>query len=459
MSNTTLHSYQDRAVTRFYEYPESIAVMPMGSGKTVSVLTAFQELRDANIIKRMLVVAPLRVAKLVWPYEAIKWPWLRHLRIVPVIGNADQRRKALEIDADIHVVTYDLLPWFMEHKPKWYHPDVVCFDEITRLKNPKSVRAKAVYKWLQGIPSVWGLSGTIAPNGLHDLFMPAKLVTRGKLWGKSFYAWRQQHYEKHPFKDYEWTLKDGHDKIIEQEFATIAFTVSEEDMPELPELVFDPIWVELPALSVASYKQMQREYIMAHGDKPIIAANAGAMTMKLRQISQGFIYTQDGEALPVHNEKIDALAELIKNMNGKPLLIAYDFKEDLKRISELATKMFGSLYKLPHIGAGVDYAQSELLVKRWNGKQLPLLAVHPASAGHGLNMQDGGCHIAWYGLVWSLELFLQLIARLRRQGQRSAKVWNHVIMARNVTIDQEQLAALQGKQTLEDAAINALTTI
>ena len=451
-----LHAYQDRAVTRFYEYPESIAVMPMGSGKTVVALSALNELFRDGALRRALIVAPLRVATIVWPDELNKWRAVLPYIFMQVIkGNAQQRLNAMTDQfPNVHVINYENLPWFMEKKPKWFHPDVVIFDEITRLKNPKSKRAKAIYKWLEGIPAVWGLTGTIATHGHKDLFMPAKLVTRSKLWGKSFYAWQQQHFEKHAFKEYEWNLKDGHDKIIEDEFATIAFTVDENDMPELPEMIIDPIWIELPPLAVAKYRDMQRDY-MLEDKRTIVAANAGAMTMKLRQIAQGFIYSQDDlkktVAYMIHDAKLEALKELVANMNGKPLLVAYDFQEDLQRITQT--------FKCPYIGAGIDEKQSKLLVDRWNGGKLPVLAVHPASAGHGLNMQAGGNHVCWYGLIWSLEYFQQLVARLRRQGQKANKVWNHIIMARNVTIDQDQLAVVLGYKTVQEAATDALTKI
>lgn len=360
----------------------------------------------------------------------------------------------------LHVTSYENIEWFCELYPVGDTTfDLWIFDEIGKLKNPKSPRYKMISKRTKAVlasgGSVWGLNATPAPEGFEDLFTQVQIVDGGKLWGKSFYQWRQKYFTPADYLGYDWRPQLGAREILLRELDTIAFRVDEEDLRYKKNMRHNQIKVDMPAGARAHYETMRKELAVElaqlKADSPseaIVALSAAAASMKLRQITQGFIYDGDGKAHVLHTEKADALSDLIDAMNGEPLLVAYEFKEDLEAIR----RVYGN--KLPYIGSGVNATKVKQNIEDWNSRKLKVLAIHPLSAGHGLNLQHGGSHIAWYALPWPLESFLQANGRLDRQGQTRACFGHHIIV-RN-TIDQRVSDVLMNKDIAQREIIDAI---
>lgn len=443
-----LRPYQDRAVTTFYETNAVQAVMPMGSGKTVCALTAVRELIDDGVIRRALVLAPKRVAQLVWPREVNEWAHLKGLRVQLVAGTPAERMRALTTEADVHVVGIDNIQWLVEllAKTSETNPvfDCLIFDELSRLKNPRSKRARALRKVSKRFKIKWGLTGTPRPNGWEDQFGPLTLLSDAKLWGKSFDAWRNQRFMALDFHGRNWTIRpEWRDRTL-ADVQSMSFTVDPNDMPELPELTTVIHWVDLPRDAKARYKDMEAKLVTQFKEGKLLAGSRAIATGKLAQIANGFLYGEDGseDVEWLHAEKADLLVELVEERNDNPTLIAYEFVQQLK---ELRTMWEG----LPYLGAGVSDKAAEAHERDWNARKLPVLALHPASAGHGLNLQHGGNTIIWFGLTWSAELYDQTLKRFHRSGQ-TERCFNHLILARD-TVDEMKYDRVVQKMTDQEA--------
>lgn len=464
-----MHAYQDRAVTYLYEHSDPIAVVPMGGGKTVISYTAILELLNDGAIAHAWVFPPKRPAQLVWPKEAREWEHLDGaMRIVSLTGKEPGERnqlfeRGLSDTPHVTIIHHDIFDWWWERMkevpaghPYW---DLLVIDEISRFRNPKSSRVKALVeermRYLQQFKNIWGLTGTPRPNGEMDLFKPAQIVTRGKLWGLSYYAWEKERfaYDRTGRLD---EIKDRYRQQTWDEFSSIAFTVSDEDMPELPPLVEIPEYVDLPSDVMAEYKRMERLLFSRFDGKlfgdelyeneqqvTIAAANKGVATGKLAQIAQGFMYGPDGSIVHLHALKGDWIVDRVDSMAGAPLLIAYEFQEDLAVLRDL----FGA--DLPYLGQGVSDKKAAQYERAWNERKLPILALHPFSAGHGLNLQRGGNHLACYGVTWSAEFYDQMVKRMHRQGQGS-HCWVHLCLARG-TVDEMKRDRVIGKMTSQQA--------
>lgn len=499
-----LHDYQQNAVDWIYNHDASLALCPVGAGKTAIAWTAITELIEDGVVQRPIVIAPLRVAQLVWAQEREQWA---HLTGWPVIRwggepagwedslwkssrllwgsrnaleprikkttdvvkrrelearlatiKAEERRfntaiRRAEVPHGVLTVTsYENLQWLCElYTPGEAPWDMWVFDEIGKLKNPKSPRYKAVRKHTAAARIVVGLNATPAPEGFEDLFAPVNIVDGGKLWGKSFYQWRQRYFAPADWQGYSWRLQLGAKDKLFADLNTLAFRVSEEDLAYQRSMQHGHIDIELPEKARVAYEDMKKRMaVEIEGRDDLVAMSAAASSIKLRQISNGFIYDEDKRPVILHEEKAHALADLIDDMGREPLLVAYEFAEDLDAIRRVWKN-------LPYLGQGVSAKVAAEHVERWNKRELPVLALHWMSAGHGLNLQAGGSHICWYCLPWALEGWLQCNGRIDRQGQKRL-CYSHSIMARD-TVDQRVWAALQDKDADQNAIIQAIRAV
>lgn len=444
-----LRPYQDRIATTLYASDEKLCVVRPGGGKTVAALTAIQQLLEDKVIRHALVVAPKRVARSVWPDEIELWAHTKGLRYRVLTGTPAQRKFALENfwQHDITIIGIDNVDWLFKELERYPDDgplfDLLVIDEISKLRNPKGVRAKAIAKDAHRWKMIWGLSGTLRPSSAENLFMPARVVTRGKLWGKSFYKWQKLHFYPVDWRGYQWAPLPGHEDIINAEIAPHIVTLAADELPQLPELqiIFDRF--ELPPATRKAYDDMHhRLMVMATADKSVLAASAAVATGKLAQMANGFIYSNEGSPIQIHDEKRQWVQDLADDVAG-PLLFVYEYREDLAMLQDV----LGS--DLAYLGAGVSDLQSTIWIEDWNAGRLPFMALHPASGGHGLNLQHGGSDMAWISPTWSPELWEQTIARLHRSGQ-IAPVVVRVCVA-NHTVDDMKIDRVYRKISAQEA--------
>ena len=445
----TLRSYQERAATFLYERDAALLVAPLGAGKSTAALTAIAELIADGHRRHALVVAPKLVATTVWPQEVAAWPHLSALGIAVLNGGPAQRRELL-LSAparELTVIGIDLMPWLVDAlaalpdgNPLF---DMLVIDETSRLKDPARKRARALMRIAGRFRARWGLTGTPRPNSSMDLFMPMAILTDGALWGRAFIPWRKQRFRPRDPSEREWIPLPGTEERIAADLATAAMIVGDEDMPDLPPLNVVVSRIELPPAVMATYKTMQRELFAAVEGRAIEAASQMVATGKLAQLANGFLYGAGPEdPVFVHSLKIDWLRELVESLDGEPLLIAYEFVEDLRAIR----RAFGDV---PALGGPTSGKEAARLTEAWNAGALPLLAFHPASASHGLNLQFGGSRMAWLSPSWSAELTEQAIARIYRPGQ-SAHVTVHVCVAAGA-VDEMKRDRVLGKMSAQKA--------
>lgn len=448
-----LRGYQQRLVTRLYEHDITAAVVPMGGGKTVVALSAIKELIDDGHIRSAIVLAPKRVALLVWPKEVQGWGHLKDLRVRLVAGPAEQREFALGLPADVYVVGIDNTQWLVDWLAK--HPDhpgmdMLVIDELSRFKNPRGKRGKALMKLSRRFKARVGLTGTPRPNGYEDLFRPMQLLTAGGLWGASFDKWREERFMPLDFHRRKWAIRPGEPERLMREIAPYWVTIGPEDMPELPELTTIRHNVTLPVAATQQYRTMEKTLLSKFPDRTVLAANAAVATGKLAQLAQGFMYDETGAVQRAHIEKADELVELIENLDGDPVLVCYEFNEDLAVLRALYPDA-------PWLGDGVSDKKAEQIEADWNAGKLPILFLHPASAGHGLNLQHGGAQMIWYALTWSPELYDQTRKRFHRPGQ-TRKCFEHIIVAEG-TVDEAKYARAVEKLSMQDAFARWLPTV
>src|SRR5215813_8740061 len=444
----TLYGYQQRAATFFYERDAAFLVAPLGAGKGAAALTALADLIRDGHRRHALVIAPKLVAATVWPREVTLWPHLAHLR-VGVLNGAPKRRRELLAAAPAREVTaigIDLVPWLVGELAGLAddHPlfDVLIIDETSRLKDPSGKRARALLKVAGRFRTRWGLTGTPRPNSSQDLFMPAAIITDGALWGRAFVPWQKRHFRPRDPFGREWVALPGAEEKIAADFGTVAMTVADEDMPDLPPLNIVETHIKLPDEVMATYKTMARELFATIEGRAIEAASPLIATGKLAQVANGFVYGDgNADAVFVHDLKIEWLRQLVEDLQGEPLLIAYEFVEDLRTIR----RAFADVPTL----SNVTPKEATRLIEAWNAGALPLLAFHPASAGHGLNLQFGGSRMAWLSPSWSAELTEQAIARIYRPGQ-TRRVTIHVCIATR-TVDEMKRDRVLGKMSAQEA--------
>jgi SNF2 family DNA or RNA helicase len=421
-----------------------------GLGKTSICLEGFRQLRAAGEVARALVVAPLRVCQLVWPAEAEKWD--TGLRVHVMHGT---KGRHIDADADIYVINTEGLAWLVGDKSRpgpWLtwrdRPDMLVVDESTRFRHPTSQRFRALRRILGHFRRRYILTGTPAPRCLSDLWGQMFLLDQGETLGRTLGDFRQRFMVPVPRDRYfDWVLRRGAEQDIYKAIAPLVLRIDASDVLDLPEVVTTQIRVELPRDARRAYDDMKSEMVATLQSGELAAANAGVATSKCRQIANGAVYMDD-VAQTIHSAKADALGDLVDELAGRPLLVAYEYKHDLAAIRR-------ALGDVPALGGGMSIAEAHQVTSAWNRGQLPVLAVHPKSAGHGLNLQAGGCHLAWFSLTWDLEDYDQLVARLHRQGQKAVRVMVYQIMARD-TVDETVVKTLQRKSRTQTALLDAL---
>ena len=440
----TPHDYQRCATEFILTHPVAAVLLQMGLGKSVITLTAIRELIDRGEVQKILVIAPLRVARDTWPEEIRKWDHLEGLTCAVAVGPPAERRKALNRDARIHIINRENVPWLIEQSGIPFDWDMVVIDELSSFKNWQAKRFRSLMRVRPEIRRIVGLTGTPAPNGYMDLFAEYRLLDLGKRLGRYLSIYRETYFTPDRWGNgqvYSWKLLPGAEEAIEEKIRDITVSMKSVDHLQMPECICNRVAVRMDAGELALYERMKEETILQINTERIDAKNAASLCNKLVQMANGAVYSEDGTAVRIHDRKLDALEDLIESANGNPLLLAYWFRHDLKRIKT----------RFPEIR---ELRTSEDF-REWNAGRIPVAAIHPASAGHGLNLQAGGNQLVWFGLTWSLEMYQQTNARLWRQGQKAETVIIHHIITEG-TIDEQILAALKQKDLSQQTLINAV---
>ena len=436
------HDYQKYAVEYIESHPVTALFLDMGLGKTVTALTAIRDLMyDTFEVRRVLVVAPLRVARDTWPEEIRKWDHLKDLTCSVVVGNVAERRRALQQEADIYIVNRENLAWLYQNSCLDF--DMVVLDELSSFKNHQSKRFRAMKALRPRVKRIVGLTGTPSGNGLMDLWAEFRILDMGKRLGRYISQYRNLYFQpdkRNGMVVYSYKPLPGAEEIIYHQIADITVSMKATDYLEMPELVSVAKEVRLSEKEKKRYDELKKSLVLELPGSEITAANAASLTMKLSQMANGAIYTDDKNVVGIHDRKLDALEDLVESANGQPVLVAYWFKHDKDRIQK---RMEARELKDPQ-----DFAD-------WNAGKIPVALIHPASAGHGLNLQQGGSILIWFGLTWSLELYQQTNARLWRQGQQSRTVIIQHLVAKG-TIDERILKVLKHKDGTQAALINAV---
>ena len=437
-----LHDYQEYAVKFVEEHSVSALLLDMGLGKTIITLTAINNLMfDMFQVKKVLIIAPLRVARDTWPAEIEKWKHLKHLRYSVAIGTSDERKTALNTDADIYIINRENVDWLVSNTKFDY--DMVVIDELSSFKNHQTKRFKALMRVRPKVKRIVGLTGTPASNGLMDLFAEFKLLDMGQRLGRFITQYRNAYFQpdkQNGYIVYSYKpLPDAEEKIYDR-ISDITVSMKAVDHLQMPELISTEYVVTMSDEEKEKYIEMKRELVLQLPDGEITAANAASLNNKLCQMSNGAIYDDDKNIIDIHDRKLDALEDIIESANGKPILVAYWFKHDAERIK--------ARFQVREIKTSKDIID-------WNSGKIPVAVIHPASAGHGLNLQQGGNHLVWLGLTWSLELYQQTNGRLFRQGQKSSTVVIQHIVTKG-TVDERILKALTEKDKTQTSLMNAV---
>ena len=446
----TLHNYQVVAKDFIIGHPYAAVILDMGMGKTATTLSAVNELMfDRFEVTKVLVIAPLRVANTVWSDEIEQWAELRHLRYSKIVGTPKQRNVALQKDADIYIVNRENLPWLVEQCSPYFRWDMVVIDELSSFKSWQSKRFKAFMAMRPYMKRVVGLTGTPSSNGLIDLFAEFKVIDGGERLGRFIGEFRSRYFEEGRRNGnivYEYIPMDYAECQIQDKISDITISMKALDYLDMPDLISTKKLVRMSEKEKEKYSQFKKEYVLSELDGlEVTAANAASLTNKLVQLSNGAVYSDDHTVVALHEQKLDALEDILESANGEPVLVAYWFKHDLARI-------MGRLEKLK---VKTRVMKTEADIREWNKGNVPVGLLHPAGAGHGLNLQKGGHHLVWFGLTWSLELYQQTNARLWRQGQEAETVVIQHIVTEG-TIDEEILKALENKDAQQERLIAAV---
>ena len=422
--------------------------LDMGLGKTVVTLTVVDQLiHDEFAARRALVIAPKRVAEDTWLREVTKWEHLSRLRLSKVLGTEKQRIAALSADADIYIINRENVVWLTEYLgPRWDF-DIVVIDELSSFKSSRAKRWKALRKYIFTAKYVYGLTGTPAPNGYEDLWPEIYLLDHGARLGRTLGAYRQTYFIPGAHNGYvvfNYRLRPGAKQAIDKKLADLCLSMQKEDWLEMPPIIFNEIPVKLDSKARKMYDQFQKDHILpilqGKDETAIVADMAAQLSGKLLQMANGAVYDEDANVHLIHDAKLDALEEIADTAAGQPLLVFYNYKHDLARLQE----------RFPE----AELMKDSDTISRWNNGEIKMLLCQPASAGHGLNLQEGGHIIVWFGLNWSLELYQQANARLHRQGQEHPVIIHHIVAEK--TIDERVMAVLHNKDATQQALLDAL---
>ena len=454
-SQEDLHDYQLKMIDWMLTNKKCALWAGVGLGKTVTTLTALDKLIDKNEIQKVLVIAPLRVAKFVWPKESFEWSHLKNIEVCVLHGSKSIREQLLDSSATIHVINKEMVQWLvteMIDRKKWPY-DCVVIDEASAFKNPRSKRMKFLKMANHKINRMIQLTGTPASNGLLDVWSQLFLLDDGKRLGRTFSHYKNTYFDS-DYMGYNWTPKEGAKEIIYQKIADKCLTLNKEDYLDLPKCNKNIIHLEMEGTFLEQYRELEREFVLVLEEEAITAQQAGVLSNKLLQFCGGAVYSdgnvEDGVYLQnivgnkntvvVSNSKIDALKDLVEEFSGDPILIAYNYKHEVRRLME----------SFPN-GVVLDTQQN---VDDWNAGKIPIMFVHPASAGHGLNLQHGGNNLIWFGLTWDLEAYDQLNGRLDRQGQTKPVFIHHLVF--RDSIEERIMERLENKHITQTDLLNAM---
>ena len=443
------HEYQRFATEYIEAHPVAAVLLDMGLGKTSITLTALNNLLfDSFKVRRILVIAPLRVARNTWGAEIDKWDHLSGLRYAVAVGTENERLAALQKQADIYLINRENVQWLISESGIPFDFDMVVIDELSSFKNHQTKRFKALMKVRPRVKRIVGLTGTPSSNGLMDLWAEFRLLDMGERLGRFIGQYRTSYFR--PDKQngqvvFSYKPLPGAEKQIYGRISDITISMKSTDHLQMPELINSRYTVYLSEKEDSHYADLKKDLVLQLPDGEITAANAASLSGKLSQMANGAVYTDAGETVAIHERKLDALEDIIEAANGKPVLVAYWFRHDLERITERLHKL-----KIPYARLDTDGS-----IRKWNAGEIPVALIHPASAGHGLNLQGGGNTLVWFGLTWSLELYQQTVARLWRQGQASETVVVQHIITKG-TIDERIMKALSEKDTTQAALIDAV---
>lgn len=443
------HGYQKRGIQWILDHPSCGLFLPMGAGKTATTLMALDELmNDRFEIERVLIIGPKRVIETTWPDEVQKWKQTREFRVSVISGTVRKRTEAVQANADIYLIGKENVVWLVDQVGRDWKWDMVVIDELSTFKNPQSKRFKALRSVIPAAKRFVGLTGTPTPKGLPDLWSQIYLMDRGERLGRTLGAFRSAYLKPgmmNGYTVYSWNVQPGADKRIQAKIADICMSIDEKEYATLPDLQMIDWPVDLKG-DLKKYKAFKREMVLELGDDDqVLASNAGALLGKLLQYTSGQIYTDDHETATLNNHKLEALTELMESANHEPVLVFYWFKHEKDRIMKhLTSKGF--------TGRAMEDKDD---IKLWNEGRLDFLLLQPSSAGHGLNLQQGGHLAIWYSLPnWNLELYQQANARIYRQGQLNKVVIYHLLA--KGTVDQDMLKALTSKEVTQRDLLEAL---
>ena len=442
LTRENLHDYQRRAVDFVIDRKRCGLILEMGLGKTASTLTAAVDLLDGCAVRKVLVVAPLRVANSVWRQEGSAWAHLKHLRFSVLTGSAQRRLAGLQVDADVYVINRENVVWLVETLGRKWPFDMVVIDESSSFKNPAAQRFKALKRVLPLTEYMVLLTGTPSPNSLLDVWAQMYLIDFGEALGRTMTSYKQRFFRQ-DYSGYNWEIMEGCAEKIHTLMAPKTISMSAEDYLTMPERIDLMERVTLSPADMVEYRKFEKTLLadLPTGEE-VEAQTAAVLANKLLQFSNGALYTDDQHNwTPIHTDKLDRLEEILEDNPNETVLVAYNYRFDLERLKE----------RFPYARV-LDKKQETL--DAWNRGEIRLLLAHPASAGHGLNLQDGGALIVWFGLTWSLEMYQQFNARLHRQGQtRSVRIL-HIVAAG--TIDERVLSVLSTKNATQKSLLGAL---
>ena len=437
------HHYQRFATDFIERNPISAILLSMGLGKTVITLTAVNDLLyDYFDVGKVLVIAPLRVCTNVWKQETEKWAHLQGLKVSVAVGTEWERLAAFNIKADIYVINRENTQWLIEKSGVPFDFDMLVIDELSSFKNHQSKRFRSLMKVRPRVKRVVGLTGTPSSNGLVDLWAQFRLLDMGQRLGRFIGKYRTDYFlpdKRNGQVIFSYKPLPNAEERIYDRIKDITISMNATDHLKMPELLMVEHKVKLSATELERYDELKRDLVLTLTGGEVTAANAAALSGKLCQMANGAVYGDEGEVIEIHDRKLDELEDLIEATNGKPVLVAYWFKHDRNRILE----------RFP-----AEQLDSDESIRRWNAGEIPMALIHPASAGHGLNLQAGGSTLVWFSLTWSLELYQQTNARIWRQGQKETVVIHHIIA--KATIDEDVMAALAKKETGQAALLQAV---
>lgn len=443
------HDYQVYATNFILGHPIAAVFLDMGLGKSIITLSAIFDLcLDSFLVRKVLVIAPLRVARDIWPDEIKKWDHLKGLSYSVAVGTEVERKAALRQRAFVYIINRENVQWLIEESGIPFDYDMVVIDELSSFKSYQAKRFRSLLKVRPMVKRIVGLTGTPSSNGLMDLWAEFRILDMGKRLGRYITHYRNTYFQPDKRNGqvvFSYKPLPGAEDAIYEAISDITISMKAADHLKMPECIYSEFKVELSEKERRVYDSMKRDLVVSLGGEEIDAGNAAALGNKLSQMANGAVYGEDKRVFPIHDRKLDALEDLIEAANGKPVLVAYWFKHDLERISE-------RLHKLYVPFSTMDSFDS---IARWNRGEIPVALIHPASAGHGLNLQSGGSTLVWFGLTWSLELYQQTVARLWRQGQTSETVVVQHIITKG-TIDERIMTALRKKDKTQSALIDAV---